>query len=251
MDIPEEAFRHEALRDASTQLRLLKSRPASECHKDSSCYTLRVYSVDKAPRYQAISYSWGELSGNCSICIDGRHFNVSQNCWYALTQATCLDSQEHIWIDQICIDQRNSTEKSTQVRLMGSIYTKANIVLASLGPHDGDSGSIFRWCVEFDNYMRAAAQDPEYEGVHAHSSDVYGTVVNAKSLRIFDWCRAQSMEPINRRITALYSLSRRPYFSRLWIIQELLLAQNVTLVCGDNTVAFDDFIALYHALHEY
>jgi hypothetical protein len=43
------------------------------------------------------------------------------------------------WIDQICINQEDETEKGHQVQFMGEIFRRAYNVFAWLGMEDDDS----------------------------------------------------------------------------------------------------------------
>jgi hypothetical protein len=61
-----------------------------------------------------------------------------------------------IWIDAICIDQTNHEEKLNQVRLMGSIYSKASIVYVWMGIGKNSSNRALNFIehARFQHYFR-------------------------------------------------------------------------------------------------
>lgn len=52
----------------------------------------------------------------------------------------------YIWIDAICINQRDSVERHAQVSIMGDIYCAAQSVVVWLGPHDKQADEAIRVC---------------------------------------------------------------------------------------------------------
>lgn len=45
-------------------------------------------------------------------------------------------------------------------------------------------------------------------------------------------------------------LGRREYFSRTWIVQEVLLAQDIIIFCGDSQLSWDDFAKLFSQIEK-
>ncbi|KAH9215258.1 heterokaryon incompatibility, partial [Leptodontidium sp. 2 PMI_412] len=76
------------------------------------------------PKYDALSYCWGDTLQISTIEVDGRSVEVSKNLAEALFNAG-LEVGDHIWADAICIDQSNLYEKSYQIMRMGQIYSQA------------------------------------------------------------------------------------------------------------------------------
>jgi hypothetical protein len=86
--------------------------------------------------YTCLSYTWGQPDPKQLILINGRRFYVQPNLFEFLdvigTDPELQNS--HYWIDALCIDQINAAERNHQVTQMGSIYAKAQLVVAWLGP---------------------------------------------------------------------------------------------------------------------
>ncbi|EGP91647.1 uncharacterized protein MYCGRDRAFT_28473, partial [Zymoseptoria tritici IPO323] len=119
-------YRHIPLENPAIQIRLLKATPTLRYNTD-------LVSHARAPRYNAISHTWGEPKNNTTIVVDERPLTVRQNCYDALLQAHRFDRHIYLWIDAICINQADDEEKSCQVHRMHDIYLWADHVLACLG----------------------------------------------------------------------------------------------------------------------
>ena len=82
-----------------------------------------------AEPFDALSYSCGPPILSCSITINGTPgFRITQNLWNALQRVRKTDSDRRIWIDAVCIDQKDEREKSSQVRHMHAVYSRAEEV---------------------------------------------------------------------------------------------------------------------------
>ncbi|KAK4495906.1 hypothetical protein PRZ48_013174 [Zasmidium cellare] len=156
----------------------------------------------------AISYTWGEPGSEEVIEIDGRTFLVRQNCRYALWQMRKHVSRGHrpsyYWIDSVCINQNDEDEKASQVRLMGQIFSQARYVAACIG--------------DMDNAFRDLLSLPPY-----------GSKIRPLGAATF---LKQEEKHIRQRLRS------RPYFKRLWVAQESILAKDITIFCGSKYLQF-------------
>jgi hypothetical protein len=94
-------------------------------------------------RYEALSWRWGnEDKGLFTIMIkkEGKLFKkrVSQTLGLALKYLR-LNEDRILWIDAICINQRDLEERSYQVSMMSLVYTGSKEVCVWLGDDDDDS----------------------------------------------------------------------------------------------------------------
>jgi hypothetical protein len=120
-----------------------------------------------------------------------------------------------IWVDALCIDQQNFQERGEQVGKMQMIYQHAKEVLVWLGPHCDTSP--LAWQLVKDIY------------------DCRGDNVTLSNL----------IQPSNRPdFNALIALFRRPYWWRIWVIQEVACAKSVTVYCGSDSIAWSDLQAV-------
>jgi hypothetical protein len=85
------------------------------------------------PSYFALSYRW--IPGNPqSILVSGKSFNVDENVHDAMRILRSYTSVPlPLWVDCICINQKNDQEKSKQIPLMPYVYGHSFITLIWLG----------------------------------------------------------------------------------------------------------------------
>jgi len=101
--------------------------------------------------YSALSYTWGDSRSKVPFQItDGKSnktftIEVTVNTIKALEQSALHWSGTTIpfWVDQVCIDQSSSSEKSSQVSMMRDIYKCATDIYVWLGDPTHDSGLAF------------------------------------------------------------------------------------------------------------
>lgn len=90
-------------------------------------------SLDAETHYDALSYVWGPTTLGRKITLSGHIFPVTDNLFTALQFARQVREDYMVWVDAICINQKSTEERSSQVALMGSIYSQAVSVLCWLG----------------------------------------------------------------------------------------------------------------------
>jgi hypothetical protein len=83
--------------------------------------------------YRCLSYTWGEPPEGREILLNNCTFRVRDNLYEFLGRAQQSFSNENLWIDAVCIDQSNMSERERQVERMDSVYKGATEVLVWLG----------------------------------------------------------------------------------------------------------------------
>lgn len=91
------------------------------------CYIIHV-SLDDKPIYKALSYTWGDQLHTKKITINNCVFDVGENLLAALHGLRTLDRQRTVWIDAICINQKDIPERESQIRMMCRVYQEAKQV---------------------------------------------------------------------------------------------------------------------------
>jgi hypothetical protein len=109
---------------------------------DLKCH-LKPVDVLQDYEYEALSYTWGEELEEYFIECSGSKINLTANLDAALRQLRYTDNARVIWVDAICIDQNNETEKSRQVGIMQEIYANAKQVVVWLGPGAEEDARAF------------------------------------------------------------------------------------------------------------
>ena len=130
-------------------------------------------------------------------------------------------SRKKIWIDAICINQEDDVEKAVQVAHMQSIYARAEEVFVWLGASEDDSDLAIDHIPSIIEYAVKNWQD-----------------------FLQDKDEIPHPTPPDATLTALGHLYVRPWFTRVWVVPELLLARSAVLVCGNRRIDWDSFAAL-------
>jgi hypothetical protein len=154
---------------------------------------------------------------------------VRENLWWALYYLQDQETEKVLWIDALCIDQNNKEERNHQVRLMGQIYAGAWRAIAWLGREDQED---FAQAVDLANLLNGDSEKTRYH-IETRPQCPWGPPIwinNTKKAKL-------SMDPVtlpvetNRHLgwSFLQRINGRTYWSRLWIIQELILASELVL----------------------
>jgi hypothetical protein len=175
-------------------IRLLRYVPSSKGSKIN--LQIQVFDRRTKPRYAALSYVWGEKTPRQTISLEGCRFDTGPNLYNAL-RSMRKGLPEWFWIDAICIDQNNISERNEQVREMTETYAKATFVASWIGLCDELIRPVFSLDVRTQNLSNLPP-------------------------------------PQQRKLTAaLRQLCQLEYWTRIWIQQELLLNPNIVLFCGE------------------
>ncbi|KAL9616847.1 MAG: hypothetical protein Q9160_008303 [Pyrenula sp. 1 TL-2023] len=166
--------------------------------------TLDVFPNDACPEYEAVSYAWGGEDGDNTSCHPvyvGDFWDIllqTKNCWTMLRYMRTRISIPSVWVDAICINQRDMTERDAQAAKMGTIYQRCMRVVVYLG----DS-------IVYSNSSNRPSHPRRYN-LHDFDDVIPSSVIDLKGL-----------------------LELR-YFSRVWVVQELLLAPSVVIPVNDR-----------------
>ncbi|ROV98086.1 hypothetical protein VMCG_06966 [Cytospora schulzeri] len=239
---PAPAFHHNPLLDNATHIRLLEVVDINHSEEINVKCKLTAWPVDSAPSYHAISYTWGDPDLTTTIIVNDQQMKVRQNCEYVLKQAHWHGgSSRYYWIDAICIDQGNLEEKGSQVVMMGGIYRKAAHVLACVGRHADDSDFL---------YGTLAAHEKTWVSISTAVVEFTEWWEDERvTLMIQRMRRALGPPNIRRLLRAMGALARRPYFSRLWILQELYHGSAVSFLCGGDHIPCSLLLRLFRLRH--
>ena len=221
------------------------------------CTIINV-SLEDSPAYYALSYCWGTDVRNENFPISDHLFKITPNLLAALqalngVMEKCDIRKYCIWVDAICIDQDNAAEKSIQVQQMDRIYRQADNVFIWLGGEADQSKKIlmiFEWLSsDSETELEFLTKDLKIN----HNIEEK----NLQALRSFieelEKRRQQPFsqrEPLQRVLQSdqfrdslfkkddpfwrdFVTFVNRPWFSRVWTYQELMLAQSTTVMCGN------------------
>jgi hypothetical protein len=219
------------------EVRLLEVYPSRFADDALRCrrFQINLDAIEMYP-YEALSYVWGDESNQTRIICDGSPVSVTTSLADALKKLRLPERSRLIWADALCIDQTNALEKNCQIPIMGEIYSMAERVVVWLG--------------EVDSAQR--------EGVHIVVQHIANCVRRIRAEGGFDEDSMEGYEavqiPDDYLTTATQAALRRfysiPWFSRIWCIQEIVLAQDAIMLWGEHEFLWADVGMIAAWLHE-
>ncbi|KAH6672306.1 hypothetical protein B0J14DRAFT_70569 [Halenospora varia] len=180
-------------------------------------------SLKSGERYRALSYVWGSSSRRKELWTPDGILRLTLSLYSALLLLRDTEESVNIWADAICINQDDNKEKALQIRLLPKVFQLATSVIAYLGE--------------------------EADGSHLALQTLMQIKVNADYTT--EW--PASLPPIPSAWAAKYippsedhtwhsirALFSRSWFRRVWIIQEVVAAPSIHVVCGKWIVKWND-----------
>lgn len=211
------------------RIRLIRILPASGSKpiRISLCQE----ELDSDTSFLALSYVWGSPDVTETVICNGQTLKITENLHAALWQMREDGRQGYIWADAICINQADTIEKTEQVRMMGDIYKRAEMVLVWLGKEEHNDHHGYSLMVDLCDKI----QEPLL-GYAAH-------LPNLASLALY------LIPP--EAWHGMINLLRRPWFWRAWVLQEYHLARKKTFQCGERVMDPEIFFAIARRLARY
>lgn len=216
---------------------------------------LHIHDLETAPYYEAISYCWEpnslfhettcrQNSGNkvsmvedihcCEprsqptkmhlIVLNGHQLYVPANVYNILSRRSSLFRSGSVWIDSICINQRDTREKNTQVPLMKAIYERASHVYVCLRENKS------AW-LAFSMLNELVLS---FMSMNTVTFSEYVTDI------IFRRVREEDLV-LKARMEALFELLQNRWFTRVWVFQEVVFARAITILYGNSIIMWEYF----------
>jgi hypothetical protein len=186
------------------------------------------------PDYEALSYVWGDDPAPVDrVSFQRGGLDIGRNLSNALRQLRGNQTSRVLWIDAICINQDDIHERSAQVRLMYYIYNRAKQVIIFLGE---PSPPPPYWDV------KAAFHLAEKLTVFERTSPDLDLRKISLTRRKYETLRLGFPGINSSKYRALRAFFTRPWFGRMWVVQEAACAQRSILVCGGHQMVFAEFM---------
>jgi hypothetical protein len=261
------------LLETSTCIRVLDILPiapsASNPDTEPIKCSLRVINLNNQPRFAALSYVWGTYSPVPDFIVcNSIQVKVTSNCYSALWHLRKKLGKYTIWLDAVCINQADRKEKSQQIPLMGKIFSLAECVYIWLGEGTDATDRAMAYL--------ANAGLHQYHKTTKNRSLVCRPYAAAWSIYFARWSTKYHPIPFNGKrpglstsnIHAVHGLLMKPdlsrsckplfggkyatfsdlqellsksWITRLWTYQEILLASNPVVTCGNAHVPWPNF----------
>jgi hypothetical protein len=242
-------YSYESLCKGEIRLITLKPRSFSESLLVSVHSTPLSAAKDQ---YETLSYTWGDTTVLHDLhCSNGDCLNITSNLQDALNDLRLETDPRRLWVDAICIDQENHDERCDQVSMMRQIYQNAKNTIAYLGKEDNDSALVARYLNALTgremqrvaNIINMVTFNPSTLAGHIPESSQDLVLMALNSLGDGE----DPFEGFDPTVTkrAIVSFLCRPWFQRVWIIQEFVVSKNVIMVCGTEPCDFHSFLPAF------
>jgi Heterokaryon incompatibility protein (HET) len=217
---------------------------------------LEYIKLDSKPVYNALSYTWKDYHVDQAealfsapekptIFLDGHEVPVTRNLWLALTQFQKYSSQAdgtyfgpfpagtRLWVDALCINQTDIKERNHQVRQMRQIYQTAECVNVWLGPEFEESNLGMEFALDLEQRVRALGSTKvQVEWINPLMRSRMNVSTHEGSWK------------------ALTRVHQRPYWQRLWIIQEIVSNMRTYVHIGAKTTHLMPLLTTGQAISE-
>ncbi|KAG8525465.1 uncharacterized protein KY384_009109 [Bacidia gigantensis] len=210
------------------QIRLVTILPSNDSSSLIEC-TIRIVQIDDLLNYEALSYVWGTTDDSVRILIETEPFIVTKNLGSALRQLRDTKEARTMWIDAICINQDdNAPEKPQQLLLMRPIYERASKVVIYVGDQEIDSDLALDTISRINDELQQQLDNKRRD---------LATFWSSLNLGETTFFRTQPFDP--RPWVAINRLFQRPWWTRVWTVQEVILPQNsIDFLCGRKSVSW-------------
>lgn len=268
--------RHRLSYEDQAQTRVLVLKPG--CWEDGLSCTLKVIDMKDSLTlgFEALSYVWGNKEqGTHQIQVDNILFDVGVNLQAALRTLRSQTECKALWVDAVCINQADLQERNQQVASMRDIYHRCQKVLVWLGSETTTTSQAlpYRWQTDFsqatDNVLLHTEDQDRIDRFVARYKRYYELPFALRShLRIDSVTGAYCLltllaqnkcinpnhfpflaeEASHRIFQVLSDIISSSWWSRIWVVQELVLATRADVYYHNVVSSWDLYV---HAARNY
>jgi hypothetical protein len=259
-----ETFAHRAL--DSGNIRLLYLLPGETGDQLQGVIIHVPYKSSGA--YRALSYVWGTDQRTKELVTPDGTLQITLSLSKALQGLRHREKPIMLWVDAICINQKDNTEKAQQIRLLPKIFQNAASTYAFLEGGKGSDAAIrmlmqVRFKAACDEQSKLERERAKEEAEEPLENELAGETDLGESTKLrkrrssnhricsenwpedlprvpASW-KHRSIPDLDAAIwSSVEALFRLPWFRRVWIIQEIVGAPHVKIVCGKWIIDWND-----------
>lgn len=199
------------------QIRLVTIKPG-KWTDDIQCTLRETWLADSEP-YETLSYVWGDHRNTKNIFVNGKTFRATANLESALRHLR-RQNPRNMWIDAICINQRDLGERASQVSIMRDIYQGSKKTIIWLGDGDQRAESLFDLARRFYDQCQSNGLSSQ-EGILVLMRELTNTEDQRQSLNFL-----------------VTDILRRPWWTRAWVLQEAAVSAELLVTCGTHEITW-------------
>ncbi|KAF4630015.1 hypothetical protein G7Y89_g8120 [Cudoniella acicularis] len=189
--------------------------------------------------YEALSYVWGDVTKTEYLICNEKLLEITASLVTALRAVRRPETSRTLWADGICINQQDMDERASQILLMSSIYSQAAQVICWLGDDDGGHASFtFSLADRFATETKLDSISTDGLATMDAAAFIGGQVGYTKQILT---TMGRGGENLLRLLESnipvhIAPLLQRPWFSRMWVRQEVGYASKALIVCRNSEV---------------
>lgn len=262
-----EPFKYSPLDKTKRQIRVITVLPKLskdgliQCHQH--VIELPATIGDEPGPFRALSYEWGdEDAERFSILMNDATFTVRANLHafllvYRKQQGKLIPCQLPIWIDAMCINQTDTSERNHQVSMMKAIYSYASEVVIWLGmklkPRSHSALRYIRRCSRSEAFGSRYLEPASFKMRPCKASLISSFRIPEKFRPGAQYMiRSQQLDHWINTLLAWMFLSARgirelretTYVTRAWVQQEIILARERVVFLGSSILSWAELKAL-------
>lgn len=185
------------------------------------------------PHFVALSYVWGSPDNPKEVIVESapegaNKISITRNLDEALRAMRPESGVAPVWIDAICIDQGNLEERSYQVAFMDTIYTVAARTFVWLGPEEDDSNDALQILVYVGRRVEYTSDGNIERHPDAPPREPDDPILESQNYKDIGFSEND--------LRTVITFFERPWFTRLWVRQEIALASEVRILCGKGNI---------------
>ena len=260
---------YQKLSAEQSEIRLLLLFPASAFDEQIQCgiFKASLRRLENPAPFNALSYVWGDPSGTVPIYLNGHQHQVTRNLESALRHLRHL-KYKVLWVDALCINQKDLHERESQIRYMKQIYTISKQTLAWMGASSDDPTSK---CNKTKILLWNPTHEQQFKEHFKNTSALENVTIIRPKLAseahlVFDFLQRVADSGYHRHslflddgsapysqtsglvassgssrlVDALQRFANNPWWYRIWTLQESVLPDNILMLWGIHSIKFSD-----------
>jgi len=260
-------YHYQPLQNA-TNTRLLYLQPASHYDDELVCGLTHISLESDTPHYEALSYVWNNSSESWTLAYgwgppavkyafypptegehaplrpdlvdrksqnpggyikcDDQQVHIGQELYDALRRLRLTDRARALWIDALCINQQDISERNAQVTHMSQIYGQADHVVIWVG-ENFQGGSAIQGLMDFLKDLATVIMTMMNEYGPYDYKAINKALVDGYTIHFMRWC-------------FLRELLSRAWFVRMTVSSTLQSLHNLT--CKWSRMRYSFILAL-------
>ncbi|KAK3385742.1 heterokaryon incompatibility protein-domain-containing protein [Podospora didyma] len=194
--------------------------------------SMERHAVSSLPPYDTISYCWGDDKLTHRVLVDGQYLFVTKNAYEILHARSSYFRERIMWIDGLCIDQtkykdadgryHDQAEKASQIKLMREIYRRSARTIVWLG---FSNTSYYVIDILYRIFLAKFRYQLDDQEMHDHFGKERGSI----------------------EMQAFIDLLSHQWFTRVWVIQEVVVPRLVHVIYGGQYLHWDIVAAAIEA----